>query len=112
MKKTTRLNALIKCVGVITEVFTRKANRVLRAVDQAIDCAKDSADEARCKAAEELKKLGDATSYSDSGKLKEILCNYGKNIEEAERWDRYAGYYEKLKEQLNEEVEVEETPQQ
>lgn len=33
MKKVTRLNALIKCVGVITDVFTRKANRILRAVD-------------------------------------------------------------------------------
>ena len=103
-----RVNAIVKAVGKISEIFTRKADRILRRVDTAIACAKDNADETREAAYDLMNSLGDASSKEDSGKLQDILNNYIAKMEEAERWDGVVRHLEKLKQDLNEEVSVEE----
>lgn len=103
-----RVNAIVKAVGKITEVFTRKADRILRGVEAAIACAKDNADEARESAYDIMNSMGDASSKEDSVKLQDLLSNYAAKMEEAERWDKYVTYFEDLKVKLNEEISVEE----
>ena len=103
-----RVNAIVKAVGKISEIFARKADRILRGVETAIACAKDNADEARESAFDLMNSLGDASSKEDSVKLQSILNNYAAKMEEAERWDSYVRYFEQLKEKLNEDVPVEE----
>lgn len=103
-----RVNAIVKAVGKISEIFTRKADRILRGVETAIACAKDNADEAREAAYDLMNSLGDASSKEDSNKLQEILNNYAAKMEEAERWDGYVRYFEKLKADLNADVPMEE----
>lgn len=103
-----RVNAIVKCVGKITEVFSRKADRLLRGVDSAIASAKDSADEAREAAYDLMNSLGDASSKEDSAKLQNILNQYAQKREEADRWENYAKYFEELKKALEEDVPVEE----
>lgn len=102
-----RVNAIVKAVGKISEIFARKADRILRGVDTAIACAKDNADEAREAAYDIMNSLGDASSKEDSSKLQKLLNDYAAKREEADRWDAYAKYYAELKEQLNEDVPVE-----
>lgn len=103
-----RVNAIVKAVGKISEIFVRKAERILRGVQSAIDCAKDNAAEAREAAYDLMNSLGDASSKDDSGKLQNILNEYAAKMEEADRWDNYARYFEELKEKLNEDIPVEE----
>ena len=102
-----RINAIIKVKDKITEMFTRKADRVLRGIDTAIACAEDSADEATDAAYELMNSLGEASSKEDSAKLQEVLNKYAAKMEEADRWKKYAQYFKDLKVKLNEEVEVE-----
>ena len=103
-----RVNAIVKCVGKLTEVFSRKAERILRGVDSAIASAKDSADECRDAAFDIMNSLGDASSKEDSNKLQKMLNEYAAKMEEAERWDKYAKHFEDLKAKLSEDVPVEE----
>lgn len=102
-----RVNAIVKVAGKITEIFTRKTERILRGVDAAIACAKDNADEAREAAYDCMNSLGEFSSKEDSEKLQNKLNEYASKMEEADRWEVYAKYYEQLKEKLNEDVEVE-----
>lgn len=102
-----RVNAIVKAVGKITEIFTRRAERILRGVDSAIACAKDNADECRESAYDLMVSMGDASSKEDSVKLQDIISDYAAKMEEAERWDKYVKYFEELKVKLNEEIEVE-----
>lgn len=102
-----RVNAIVKAVGKITEIFTRRAERILRGVDSAIACAKDNADEAREAAFDLMNSLGEVSSKEDTASLQERLSNYINKMEEAERWDKAAKYLEELKVKLNEDVEVE-----
>jgi len=102
-----RINAIIKVKDKITEVFSRKAERVLRGIDAAIACAEDNADEAKDAAYDIMNSLGEASSKDDSSKLQTLLNNYAAKIEESERWAAYAGYYRELKAKLEEEVETE-----
>lgn len=103
-----RVNAIVKSAGKISEFFTRKADRILRGVDTAIACAKDNADEAKDAAFDLMNSLGDASSKEDTNKLQNLLNAYAEKMDEAERWDNYARYFEELKAKLNEEVKVEE----
>lgn len=103
-----RVNAIVKAVGKITEIFTRRAERILRGVDSAIACAKDNADEAREAAFDLMNSLGEVSSKEDTANLQERLSNYINKMEEAERWDKAAQHLEELKVKLNENVEVEE----
>lgn len=102
-----RVNAIIKVKDKITEIFSRKADRILRGVDQAIACAEDNADEAKESAYDIMNTLGDASSKEDSDKLQNLLNKYAEKMEEADRWTAYAKYFKELKDKLNEEVEVE-----
>lgn len=102
-----RVNAIVKAVGKITEIFTRRAERILRGVDSAIACAKDNADEAREAAFDLMNSLGEVSSKEDTESLQKRLSNYINKMEEAERWDKAAQHLEELKTKLNEDVEVE-----
>jgi len=103
-----RVNAIVKAVSKITEIFTRRAERILRGVESGIAYAKDNADEAREAAFDIMNSLGEVSSKEDTANLQERLSNYINKMEEAERWDKAAQHLEDLKVKLNENVEVEE----
>lgn len=104
-----RINAIVKAVKGLTEFFQRKAARVIRAVENAQASALDHADACKEEAEEIINKFGDCAEGSEESrnKLQELLNNYAAKREEADRWTRYAGYFDELKEKLNEEVEIE-----
>lgn len=102
-----RVNAIVKAKDAISEIFIRKADRILRNVDSAIACAKDNADEAKEAAEDIMNSLGEVASKTDTEAFQEKLNLYAAKCEEVDRWTAYVGYFEKLKAALNEDVAVE-----
>ena len=102
-----RIYAIVKAKDKISEIFDRKAKRILRGIDSAIACAKDCADEAKEAASDIIDSLGEVSSKDDTAVLQTRLNDYAKKREEADRWEQYAQYFEELKNKLNEEVEIE-----
>lgn len=104
-----RVNAIVKAVNKLTEVFDRKVKRILRSVDAAIDSAKDHADLLREEADNIMISLGEVADGDEQSreKLQTLLCRYAEKMEEAATYDRYAEHFEHLKAKLNEDVEVE-----
>lgn len=102
-----RIDAILKVKDKLTEMFDRKAARILRGVDQAIACAKDDADEARDAAKDIMEKLGNASAKDQTANLQSLLNDYNDKIQEAKAAEEAAANFEELKKTLLENVEVE-----
>lgn len=103
-----RVNAIVKKQGKLTELFTRKATRIVRAVESAIDYAKDQVDICKETAEDIMNSFGEVAENTDREELQNRLNAYAAKMDEAATWERYAKYFEDLRNKLNEEVEVEE----
>ena len=104
-----RITAITKCKGVLAETLNRKANRIRRAVQQAIDCAEDKAATFMEQAEEIINNLGDKAGASDTPALQDALNEYVTVMNQAKAYSEAATTYRELAVKLEEEVTVEDT---
>lgn len=103
-----RVNAITKGkASCITELIDRKAKRIMRGVDQAIDFASDKIDECNDAAEEIINSFANCAGGDDSSKLQSRFNAYADKIAEAERWTKQVERLKGLKDKLNAEVEIE-----
>lgn len=104
-----RINAIVKgTANKITDFLSRKADRVIRGVDSAIDFAKDKIADLKENAEETINSFGNYAGSGDSEGLKSCIQKYCDLIETAECWEAQLARLEELKKKLNTEVKVEE----
>ena len=104
-----RVNAITKGkASFITDLVDRKAKRIMRAVEQAIDCAADKADSFRSRAEEIINSFGLSAGADDSGALQCRINAYLDAIGNAEEWEKNVERLKNLKKALEAEVEIEE----
>lgn len=101
-----RINAITRGKGILASVLDRRAKRLDRQVCQAIDAAKDKADELREKAEELINKMGKKTDAEQTHDLQDLLNSYVNTLNEAELYDKAVEHLTELKEKLQEDVEV------
>lgn len=101
-----RVNAITRCKGLLAETLDRKANRILRQVNQAIDAAKDKAADLEEKAEEVINSLGSVAGSDQTSALQDKLNKYLDVCNEAEQYKKVVARLEGLKEKLNADVEV------
>ena len=99
-----RIDAIIKCKGVVSEVFNRKAKRIRRAVEQIADAADDKAVEYEEKADELLNRLGDYAGSEQTAGLQDILNKWNCSIQDAKSCRESAKNFRALLKKLDEEV--------
>lgn len=101
-----RVNAITRCKGILAETLDRKASRILRQVNQAIDAAKDKAADLEEKAEEIINSLGTVAGADDTFALQAKINKYLDTCSEVEGYQEAVKRLEALKEKLNAEVEV------
>jgi len=107
MAKIKRIAAIVKGkASCITELFERKAKRIMRAVEQSIDYAADMAASYREKAEAIIDTFGDYASSTDTNALESRINQYTDAINSAEEWEAQQRRFEELKEKLNADVTV------
>lgn len=92
----------------LTELFDRKAKRILRSVDQAIAYAEDKAYECKLAADEVINTFGECASGDDTDALNAKFNAYTEKLAEAEEWEKQVQRFNTLKDKLNSEVTIEE----
>lgn len=104
-----RVNAITKGkASCITDLIDRKAKRIMRAVEQAIDCASDKADSCKDAAEEIINSFGSVAGSDDTAALQAKINFYLDKVAEAEAWTDNVKRLKTLKEKLNSEVELSE----
>lgn len=101
-----RINAITRSKGIIASVLDRKAKRLERQVCQAIDAAKDKADELRESAEEIINRMGKKTDAEQTHDLQLLLNTYVSTRTSAAAYDDAVKYLTELKEKLQEEVDI------
>lgn len=102
-----RVNAITKGkASCITDLIDRKARRIMRAVEQAIDCASDRVDSCNDAAEEIINGFGNVAGSEDTGALQGKINAYLDKVAEAESWARNVERLKALKDKLNTEVEI------
>lgn len=104
-----RVNAITKGkASCITDIIDRKAKRIMRAVEQAIDYASDKIDSCNDAAEEIINSFGNYAGAEDTTALQGQINVYLDKVAEAERWTKNVDRLKTLKEILNTEVKIEE----
>lgn len=104
-----RVNAITKGkASCITDLIDRKAKRIMRAVEQAIDCASDKVDSCKDAAEEIINGFGEVSGADDTRALQSQINLYLDKVAEAESWADNVKRLKALKEKLNSEVELSE----
>lgn len=101
-----RIDAISRCKGILAEVLNRKSARIMRQVDQAIDMAKDKAQECAESADEIMNSFGKYSDSSQTTVLQGRVNDYIDKVKEASDWEETAKILERLKDKLSEDVEV------
>lgn len=101
-----RINAITRAKGIMASVLDRKAKRLERQVSQAIDAAKDKADELRETADEIINQMGKKTEAGQTAELQLLINTYIGTLNDAEAYDNAVKYLTELKNKLQEDVEV------
>lgn len=102
-----RVNAITKGkASCLTELLDRKAKRIMRAVEQSIDCASDKVDACNDAAEEIINSFGEAAGAEDTSKLQDKINAYIDKVAESERWAKNIERLKALKDKLNAEVEI------
>lgn len=99
-----RVNFITKNGGVMTEVFDRKAKRIVRQVEQAIDSAKDHASDCKERAEEVMNSLGEVAGSDQTAQLQDKLNDYVEAMSDAENATNTAKILGDLLKRLNEDV--------
>jgi len=103
-----RVNAITKGkASCITELVDRKAKRIMRGVDQAIDFASDKIDELNDAAEELINSLGDVAGNTDTSALATRINRYADTLSAIEDWTNTVKRLKTLKEKLNADVKLE-----
>lgn len=104
-----RVNAITKGkASCITDLIDRKARRIMRAVEQAIDYASDKIDSCNDAAEEIINGFGSVAGSDDTAALQGKINAYLDKVSEAERWAKNVERLKALKDKLNAEVKIEE----
>lgn len=104
-----RVNAITKGkASCITDLIDRKAKRIMRAVEQAIDYASDKIDSCNDAAEEIINSFGNYAGAEDTTALQGQINVYLDKVAEAERWTKNVERLKALKAKLNAEVKIEE----
>ena len=101
-----RISHIVNPQGIRTDVITRKEERILRQVDQAVASVEDLISETDEKISNLIDSLGEASTGSDTPKLQKKLNDYCDLCTQKETAQKYIVYLTELKSTLNEEVEV------
>lgn len=101
-----RINAITRAKGIMASMLDRKAKRLERQVSQAIDAAKDKADELRETADEIINQMGKKTEANQTAELQLLINTYIGTLNDAEAYDNAVKYLIELKNKLQEDVEV------
>jgi len=92
----------------LTDIFKRKSNRIMRAVQQAIDFAQDKIEELNDKAEELLESFGSYAESSQTTYLQGCINKYTDVIAEVEAWEKQLARLQDLEKKLKEEVKLDE----
>lgn len=106
MKKMSRLSLIVRGKEVIKELFSFKTRKISNAVDSAIAAAGENAVLCEMKSKTLISKF--AENYDEPAKLNEVINEICAAMDEAEEWKKKEQQVKKIKEMLEEEVEVEE----
>ena len=106
-----RINHIVNPQGIPSDVLTRREERIVRGIDQAIASAQDQADAAEEKIQTLVNSLGKVSGAEDTKSLQEKLNMYGALCEEKVTAERYIKHFENLKADLDKEVKVVINPQ-
>ena len=101
-----RIDAISRCKGIIAEVLNRKSARIMRQIDQAIDMAKDKAQECAESADEIMNSFGKYSESSQISALQGRINDYIDKVKEGKDWEETATILEGLTAKLQEDVEV------
>ncbi len=102
-----RIDAITRGKGIISEVLNRRSARVMRQLDQAIDAAKDAAQDHRDAADAVMNSLGESAEGSQTDALMRKFNKYIDEMGEVEAAENTAKILTELKKKLQEEVKVE-----
>ena len=104
-----RVNAITKGkASCITDLIDRKAKRIMRAVEQAIDCASDKVDSCKDSAEDIINSFGEYAGSDETMALQSRINTYLDKVAEAEGWADTVKRLKALKDKLNAEVEISE----
>ena len=102
-----RVNAITKGkASCITELLDRRAKRIMRSIEQAIDFASDKIDSCNDAAEEIIKSFGESAGCDDTCELKDKINAYLDKVDEANSWSVTVDRLQVLRNKLNEEVEI------
>lgn len=96
--------------GILTEVLKRKAKRIQRNIEQAIETCEDEIDELKEQNVVTLKSLGEVAEASSTGKMADILSKICTNEEKIAQKNRCIEYLKKVRAELDKEVDVTTNP--
>lgn len=102
-----RIDAITRGKGLISEVLNRRSARVMRQLDQAIDAAKDAAQDHRDAAELIINSFGEAADGSQTDMLCKKFNRYIDEMSDVEVAENTAKILTELKKKLNEDVKVE-----
>lgn len=104
-----RVNAISKGKSsFISDLIDRKAKRIMRQVEQAIDYAADKVEELKDIAEAILNSFGDYAEASQTSSLQSRINAYTDKVAEVEEWEAQLERLKALKAKLEEEVKIDE----
>ena len=104
-----RVNAIAKGKATcITDLLNRKANRIMRGVEQAIDFAADKIEDCKEAAESVINSLGEVADSGMTATLQSRINDYCNKIAQAEEWEAQLARLKDLKKKLEADVKVEE----
>lgn len=92
--------------GVLTEVLKRKAKRIERNVEQAIETCEDEIDELKEQNLVVLKSLGEVADASSASKMADVFSKICTNEEKIAQKERCIQYLKNVRAELNKEVDI------
>ena len=104
-----KVNAIAKGkASCITDLLNRKANRIMRGVEQAIDFAADQIEDCKDAAEKVINSLGEVAESGMTSTLQSRINAYCDKMAQAEEWEAQLTRLKDLKKKLEEDVKIEE----
>lgn len=103
-----RIDAIVKgASSLVSTLISRKSQRIMRGVEQAIAFAEDKVDYYKDTSEDIINNLGDVSGAEDSAELSDRINSYVSAVKSSKDWLEVVEILKALKTSLNSEVKLE-----